>query len=64
MPDDPVIQRIREARRRIEEECGNDPHKMFLWAVKEQEKHPERVVCWNAQKTRLISYKAKGGRRR
>ena len=31
MPDHPVIQRIREARRRIEEECG----KMFLWAVKE-----------------------------
>jgi hypothetical protein len=30
MPDDPVIRRIRETRRRIQEECGNDIHKMYL----------------------------------
>jgi hypothetical protein len=62
MPDDPAIQRVREARRRIQEECGNVPHIMSLWTVKEQEKHANRLACWNAQETRLISSKARRGK--
>jgi len=63
MPDDPVIQRIRDARRQIQEECGNDVHRMSLFFMEEQKKYADRLVCWNAQKTRLIPSKAKRGKR-
>jgi hypothetical protein len=44
--DDPVIQRIRVARRQIQEECGNDIDKILLWAMEEQKKPPVRLVHW------------------
>ena len=45
-PDDPVIQRIRDARQQIQAECDNDIHKMLLWAMEEQKKSPTRLVHW------------------
>ena len=47
LPDDPVIQRIRDARRQIQTECDNDIHKMLLWAMKEQQKYADRLVHWD-----------------
>jgi hypothetical protein len=44
MTDDPIIQRIREARRRFQEECGNDIEKMYLRLVEEQKRHADRIV--------------------
>jgi hypothetical protein len=45
-PDDPVIQRIREARAKFEAECDHDISKMYLRLVEEQKKHADRVVYW------------------
>lgn len=44
--DDPVIQRIRETRRKIQEQCGNDIHKMTLFFMEAQKKHADRLVHW------------------
>ena len=30
--DDPVVERVRAARRAIAEECGNDLHRLYGWA--------------------------------
>jgi hypothetical protein len=46
IPDDPVIQRIRDARRQLQAECGDDLHKMLLWAMEEQKKYADQLVHW------------------
>jgi hypothetical protein len=46
IPDDPVIQRIREARAKFEAECGHDIYKMYQRLVEEQKRHADRVVYW------------------
>ena len=57
--DDPIIREIREARRKIQEQCGNDIHRMYLYYVEQQKQHEDRLVCWNADKTALIPFKDK-----
>ena len=43
--DDPVIARIRAARRKIFlEDCEGDPHKLYEYAKRLEAEHPERVV--------------------
>ena len=34
MPSDPTIERIREARRRISEQCGHDPKKLVEYYIR------------------------------
>jgi hypothetical protein len=45
MYDDPIIQEIREIRRQIEGECGNDPAQYADFILREQAKHKDRLVC-------------------
>ena len=42
--DDPVIQRVREVRRKIAAECDFDLHKLYLWAKEQEAKLGDRVV--------------------
>lgn len=42
--DDPVVERVREARRRIVERCGNDAHLLYEWLKQFEAQHRERVV--------------------
>ncbi len=51
--DDPTIERVRAARRKIFEECGCDLHALYEWAKKLEAEFPER----------LASYNREGGRR-
>jgi len=42
---DPTIDRIREARRRISEKCGNDPKRLVEYYMKLQaEKYADRLA--------------------
>jgi len=38
MTNDPVIDRIREARHQISEECGHDPEKLIEYYIRRQNK--------------------------
>ncbi len=51
--DDPVVQRVRTARREILEECGGDPHKLYEWAKAIEEEHKDRLVRYDPAKRRL-----------
>ncbi|MBI3947258.1 MAG: hypothetical protein HY321_15135 [Armatimonadetes bacterium] len=42
MKDDPVIQRIREARHQISAECGHDPRRLAEYYMKLQEQNRGR----------------------
>ena len=42
--DDPVVQRVREARRRIVERCGSDSRKIYEWARKMEELYADRLL--------------------
>ncbi len=42
--DDPVVERVRAARRAIAEECGHDLHRLYEWAKKIEAEHRDRVV--------------------
>lgn len=43
--EDPVIARIRAARRKIFlEDCDGDPHKLYEYFKRIEAEHPERVV--------------------
>lgn len=42
--DDPVVQRVREARRQIAAECDYDAHKLYLWAKEREAELGDRVV--------------------
>jgi hypothetical protein len=44
--DDPIIQEIRDVRRRIQEQCGNDIRRMTLFYMEEQKKYADRLVHW------------------
>ena len=45
MKDDPTIQRIREARRRISEKCGHDPKRLIEYYIKLQQRHADRLIA-------------------
>ncbi len=40
---DPVVQRVRAARREIVAACGGDPHALGEWLRKIQAEYPDRV---------------------
>jgi len=42
--NDPVVERVRAARREIAMQCGNDPHHIFRWVKKIEEAHRALVV--------------------
>lgn len=42
--DDPVVQRVRQTRQRIAEQCGHDPHRLYEWAKRIEAEHLDRVV--------------------
>ena len=42
--DDPVIERIRDVRRRIVAECEGDPHKIYEWAKQMEARYADRLV--------------------
>ena len=44
MQPDPPLVRVRKARCRISEECGNDPQKLVEYFMKLQERHKDRLV--------------------
>ena len=41
--DDPVVQRVRAARREIVERCGQDAHSLLKWAKGIEAECPQRV---------------------
>ncbi len=44
MNPDPTIERIREVRRQIFAECGNDLQKLLEYYVKYQQQYADRLV--------------------
>jgi hypothetical protein len=44
MKDDPVVQRVRDARHKIAQKAGHDRSKLFQWAKQIESQHAERVV--------------------
>jgi hypothetical protein len=44
LPPDPVIDEIREVRRRISERCNNDPAKLVAYYMKLQEQYRDRLI--------------------
>ena len=50
--DDPVVERVRVARRKIAEECGNDAHRLYEWAKKIEAQHKDRVVGYELRRRR------------
>lgn len=44
MKDDPVIDRVREARRKISERFGHDPEALTQYYIEKQRRHADRLV--------------------
>ena len=44
IPNDPVIDEIREARHRISERCNHDPAQLVAYYMKLQEQHRDRLL--------------------
>ncbi|MFH0983076.1 MAG: hypothetical protein V2A79_16275 [Planctomycetota bacterium] len=42
--DDPVVERVRAARRQIAERCGQDHHRLYEWAKQIEAQQRERVI--------------------
>ncbi len=42
--DDPVVERVRAARRQIAAQCQYDGHRLFEWAKRIEAAHRDRVV--------------------
>ena len=42
--EDPVVERVREARRQIVAECGGDAHRLYERLKEIEGRHRERVV--------------------
>lgn len=43
-PSDPVVEEIREIRRRISERFGHDPERLVAYYIKIQEQHRDRLL--------------------
>ncbi len=41
---DPVIEEVREVRRRISEECGHDPEKLVAYYMELQQQFGDRLI--------------------
>lgn len=44
MIDDPVLEEIWEARRRIFARCDNDPYKLVAYYIELEKQNPERML--------------------
>lgn len=44
MNEDPVIQRVREARHKISAKCDHDPQKLVNYYIELQEKYKDRLL--------------------
>ena len=44
MKDDPAIQAVRDARRKISESVGHDPQKLVEYYRQRQERHRDRLI--------------------
>jgi hypothetical protein len=44
MQDDPAIERVREVRHRISQQCEHDPKKLVEYYLRLQERHRERLL--------------------
>ena len=42
--DDPVVERVREARRQIWAQCGWDPHRVLEWAKRIEAETPDKII--------------------
>ncbi len=42
--DDPVVKRVRSARRQIADRCGQDKHRLLEWAKQIEAQHRHRVI--------------------
>lgn len=49
--DDPTITRIREARRRVSEECEHDPRRVVAYYSKLQKKYQDRILSDSKEET-------------
>lgn len=58
MEDDPIIQRIREARHRISEACNHDPYQIVRYYQKLQKKDKDRVIQAEESKRESLVLKA------
>jgi hypothetical protein len=43
--DDAVVERVREARRRIVERCAGDKRRLLEWAKRIEVARPDRVIA-------------------
>ena len=48
--DDPVVERVRAARRRIVAECQGDAHKIYEWAKAVEARYADRLVGYDTLK--------------
>ncbi len=44
MQDDPAIERVREVRHRISQQCEHDPKQLVEYYMRLQERHRERLL--------------------
>jgi len=44
MKPDPVIERIKQIRREISEQCGHDTRRLIEYYIKYQQKHTDRLI--------------------
>ena len=55
MKDDPVVQRVRDARHKIAEKAGYDPNRLLKWAKQIEAQYASRVVGFTpAHKTQSL----------
>ena len=46
MKPDPTIERIRQIRHQISEECGHDPQQLVEYYMKYQQQYADRLVAF------------------
>lgn len=44
MPDDPAVERVREVRHRISQQCEHDPKKLVDYYMRLQERYRKRLL--------------------
>lgn len=44
MQDDPAVERVREVRHQISQQCDHDPKKLVAYYMRLQERHKERLL--------------------
>jgi len=59
MTKEPTLERIWEARRKIYEQCENDPQKLVEYYMQLQKQNPERLLG-QLEKRRRLNHKSIG----